>query len=182
MWHHQARGAATWPPEAEGSDLDARSTYEELRLVTEFTVTEDHLKLLRRAYAGWDDCEFGAPAIDCKRPYGNSDVIGDIAEILGVETNDEGDVSPDENARLIRLHGETATVLQIALATGEFRAGRYACDKYQSNWRPVALSRADELRQSAREAFAAGQITQADLDDRLGRIAVMERQDRDAGN
>jgi hypothetical protein len=53
--------------------------------VTEFTVTEDHLKLLRRAYIGWDDCEFGAPGIDPKRPYGNSDVIGDIAEILGEE-------------------------------------------------------------------------------------------------
>jgi hypothetical protein len=35
-------------------------------------------------YITWDDCEFGAPACDCKRPYGNSDVYGDMAEILGL--------------------------------------------------------------------------------------------------
>src|ERR1700734_729843 len=122
MWHYQARGAATRPPEAEGSDLDARSTYDELRLVTEFTVTEDHLKLLRHAYVGWDDCEFGAPAIDCKRPYGNSDVIDDIAEILGVPDeqvrDEESEILPGVKAAFTCLHGETATVLQIALATG----------------------------------------------------------------
>ena len=33
----------------------------------------------------WDDCEFGAPAIDCKRPYGNSDVYNDIAKILEIK-------------------------------------------------------------------------------------------------
>ena len=29
-----------------------------------FTLTEEHLKLLRHANVRWDDCEFGAPAID----------------------------------------------------------------------------------------------------------------------
>lgn len=33
-----------------------------------FVVTEDHLKLLAQMYVRWEDCEFGAPAIDCKRP------------------------------------------------------------------------------------------------------------------
>lgn len=47
-----------------------------------FTLTEDHIKLLSRAYIGWEDSEFGAPSIDCKRPYGNSYVEGDVAEIL----------------------------------------------------------------------------------------------------
>ncbi len=168
--------------------LDPRSTYDGLRLATEFTVTEYHLKLLRRAYVGWDDCEFGAPAIDCKRPYGNSDVIGDIAEILGTpgsgEIDDEsGDIPDEDAARFTRLHGETATVLQIALATGEFRTGRYVSDKYSANWRladedpQAALTRPDALRKSARDAYAEGRITRADLEDRLRRIAFMERQD-----
>lgn len=121
----------------EGVDLDARDTYDELRPVTEFTVTEDHLKLLRRAYVGWDDCEFGAPAIDCKRPYGNSDVTGDIAEILGIPAGEDEELAPDVEDRLTRLHGETATVLQIALATGEFRAGRYARERYSADWRLI---------------------------------------------
>src|SRR6266568_5645220 len=46
-----------------------------LASVSEFTVTEDHLKLLRHAYLYWEYGEgYGAPAIDPKRPYGNSDV------------------------------------------------------------------------------------------------------------
>jgi len=33
----------------------------------EFQLTEQHVTLLRNAYVNWDDCEFGAPAINCKR-------------------------------------------------------------------------------------------------------------------
>ena len=120
---------------------DARSVYDKIRNVTEFTVTDEHLKLLRRAYVGWDDCEFGAPAIDCKRPYGNSDVIADIAEILEVPDDqwrdEDGDAFPDAQEAFTKLHAETAIVLQIALATGEFRPGRYVCEKYGRNWRPA---------------------------------------------
>jgi len=35
---------------------------------------------------------------------------------------------PEAEWRFLRLHVETAIVLQIALATGEFRAGRYVRD------------------------------------------------------
>jgi hypothetical protein len=122
--------------------LDPRSTYDELRSATEFTVTENHLKLLRRAYVGWDDCEFGAPAIDCKRPYGNSDVPSDIAEILGISDaecrDEEGEILPDAEAALTRTHAETAVALQIALATGEFRTGRFTRDRYSADWRLVS--------------------------------------------
>ena len=48
-----------------------------------FRLKEEHLTLLRRMYVYWEDCEYGAPAVDCKRPYGNSGVESDIAEILG---------------------------------------------------------------------------------------------------
>lgn len=44
----------------------------------------------------------------------------------------------------------------------------------------AALTRPEALRKSARDAHAAGQITQAGLEDRLRRIAVMERQDLEA--
>lgn len=50
-------------------------------LATRFALTDQHLTLLRSAYVRWEDCEFGAPAIDYKRPYGNSDVVGDMAMI-----------------------------------------------------------------------------------------------------
>jgi hypothetical protein len=105
----------------------------------EFEVTEEHLKLLRSAWVGWDDCEFGAPAIDPKRPYGNSDVIADIGKILGVRPNVRdswGDdvFSEETEDRLRRLHKETQTVLQIALATGRFEAGVYAVPDFSNAW------------------------------------------------
>lgn len=95
-----------------------------------FHFTDQHLRLLRAAYVGWDDCEFGAPAIDCKRPYGNSSVYSDIAEILGIAgdvTNEDGDPDWSDQVRVSMraIHGEVATALQIVLATGEFKIGRY---------------------------------------------------------
>ena len=121
--------------------MSAYDYFSKIRSVTDFTVTEDHLKLLRRANVGWDDCEFGAPAIDCKRPYGNSDVIGDIGEILGYPEghyqDEDGDRYEVIEDNFTQLHAETAIVLQVALATGEFKAGRYVCDKYRANWRRV---------------------------------------------
>lgn len=92
-----------------------------------FTMTDQHLALLRQMNVGWNDVEFGAPEIDPKRPYGNSDVLEDMAEILGL------DAEADEEV-LRRLHNETETALQIVLAVGEFVAGRYHAPRYTSDW------------------------------------------------
>jgi hypothetical protein len=106
-----------------------RALFDVIRDTRRFTVTDEHLRLLRRAHVTWVDAEFGAPEIDCKRPYGNSDVYSDIAEILEIPEDEwfEEDIEPFPEAewRFLRLHVETAVVLQIALATGEFRPGRY---------------------------------------------------------
>jgi len=104
-----------------------------------FTLTDTHIKLLRAAYISWDDCEFGAPCIDPKRPYGNSDVIGDIAKILvEPDTCDEnGDCPVKTYDRLWRIHTETQTALEIILATGSFEPGRYQADDYSRDWRKV---------------------------------------------
>lgn len=96
----------------------------------EFELTEQHVTLLRHAYVGWDDCEFGAPAIDCKRPYGNSDVPTDIAKLLHPEFSAmrEGaqmDWMEDNASRLQAIHDETQTALQIVLVTGQMKPGRY---------------------------------------------------------
>ena len=97
----------------------------------DFTITKDHLKLLKRMYVGWDDCEFGAPAIDCKRPYGNSDVLDDIKEITGKRSN--------------ILHKQMKVVLQIILCTGEIKEGRYKLkEKYDSRSWQFALQKGDE--------------------------------------
>lgn len=105
----------------------------------QFVLKEEHLKLLRQANVGWHDCEFGAPAIDCKRPYGNSQVYDDIAEILGITPVDkEGEsfFSDEQKELMDEIHLETKTALQIVLFTGKFETGLYESPQYHSHlWR-----------------------------------------------
>ena len=85
-----------------------------------FELKAEHLKLLKHAYVEWVNCESGAPAINCKRPYGNGNVPGDVAEILGIKkhTCPSCGEEVDEEAReaAVKLHRETEQALAIVLA------------------------------------------------------------------
>src|SRR4030042_6587273 len=95
----------------------------------EFELRPEHIKLLSNSFVGWQSCETGAPAIDPKRPYGNSDVPSDVAEILGAA----GKKCPHcgeflesaETDKLLKLHRETEIALQIVLCTQSFVPGAY---------------------------------------------------------
>ena len=115
-----------------------------------FRVTDEHLKLVRRMYFSWEDGEFGAPAVDSKRPYGNSGVYTDMMEILGWDSKptvtingesyevDAGWEIPLAAEKLLRqLHEETRLVLQIAVQVGEFKAGIYESDELGYRWKAV---------------------------------------------
>lgn len=113
---------------------------------TTFTITEDHIKLLRSCYVGWDSCEYGAPEIDCKRPYGNSgstQIENDIGKILGwpLNGNDGYDkcLSSSQRDRARMLHQELETVLQIILTNCPEMDGKYVqTEKYNDrSWRPL---------------------------------------------
>lgn len=103
-----------------------------------FTVLRDHLRLIRKMYLDWEDCDFGAPAVDCKRPYGNSSVYSDIAEILDIKPEDgegdEADFSDRQREEMGGLHHGTLNALQIAIHTGQFREGTYERERY-GEWR-----------------------------------------------
>jgi len=126
---------------------------------TRFEVTEDHLRLLRRTFVGWDDSAYhGAPAVGIKRPYGNSDVVTDLAEIIvpvegddelddyasftregelkSVRTKDGRELTQDD---LLRLHREMELVLQILASNLEIAPGLYLKTRmYDSlSWRRV---------------------------------------------
>lgn len=104
----------------------------------QFTVTENHLKLLRSMYVGWQGCESGAPEIDPKRPYGNSDIEPDIHEILTGET--EYDLTEQQRDKYQALHRETAAALQIVLSVGKFEPGIYETIRpfNRQEWRLVS--------------------------------------------
>lgn len=100
-----------------------------------FIVTGDHVKLLRRLNIGYDQwTEWGAPEVDPKRPYGNSDLYGDMREILGrpcvVIEGEESD-----HDELMKLHREMETVLQILVYVGSIEPGEYESPKYFAEWR-----------------------------------------------
>jgi hypothetical protein len=82
---------------------------------TRVNVTRDHLVLLRRMCVGWQDCETGAPEINPKRPYGNSSVEVDIAEMLGWDICPHEGLTDEQRHRARILHGDTEAVLQAVL-------------------------------------------------------------------
>lgn len=100
-----------------------------------FRLTEDHIKLVRKFYVGWQDCEYGAPEIDPKRPYGNSSVELDIHEILTGELLDSDKLTRELEAAYRQLHHETRIALQIILTTGSFVPGVYSADPYRIDWK-----------------------------------------------
>ncbi len=106
-----------------------------------FELTENHIKLLNRMYVYFDGGAYdGAPAIDIKRPYGNSSCVYDIYEILhGKEWDSEEDMPETLREELLQIHSETATALQIVLATKSFEPGLYEMkEKYSArSWRKV---------------------------------------------
>lgn len=83
-----------------------------------FHFTPQHMKLLQRMYVEWEEGEAGGPAISPKRPYGNSDVAYDVAEILGIPVIERGPgtgMDDDQEVKLMVLHRETEVALQIVL-------------------------------------------------------------------
>lgn len=101
-----------------------------------FKLTKNHVKLLRRMCVGWQDCETGAPEIDPKRPYGNSYVAGDVAEILGVKTGEDG-LTSDQESEMLAIHSETEIALQVVLSSGSFQPGTFRRKEAWGDWEKV---------------------------------------------
>lgn len=98
-------------------------------MTNQFVMTENHIKLLKRMYVRFNDRGYdGAPEVDLKRPYGNSDVVGDIYEITrggNIPEDEYGERDDDIVDQMLDIHREIATALQIALCTLSFIPGVY---------------------------------------------------------
>lgn len=99
-----------------------------------FILTEDHLKLLKKANIDWRDSEAGAPGIDSKRPYGNGYVAGDVAEILGWRVNEDEGLTDDQESDALEIHRETEQALQIVLRCYPATPGAYV--RNNQTWKP----------------------------------------------
>lgn len=107
----------------------------------QFTLLPEHVAIARKLHIEWQNREVGAPCVDCKRPYGNSDHLKDIADIIGFELfeDDEGEkhFSKAQKAQCEKLHREMELALEIILRTGTFEPGEYEAPPYTSEWRKV---------------------------------------------
>lgn len=105
-----------------------------------FLVTPQHLALARRLWIVWYDGENGAPGASTRRPYGNSGVLEDVAEIIGYrQPNLEEDecYTPEERRYLEGLHHEMHLVLQIILHTGQMKPGVNHIPRLGEDWLAV---------------------------------------------
>lgn len=117
--------------------LEQISKFGELR----FTITEDHLKLLPHLNIHFDQWAYeGAPGVDQKRPYGNSDVYGDIYEILNgagshydPETGEDL-ISEEMYDQYKKLHEEMGIVLLICAQNNGVELGEYKAANYFRYW------------------------------------------------
>ncbi len=106
-----------------------------------FELTEEHITLLRTGCVSinQDDMYWGSVGLDVKRPFGDSDIVSSMAELLGVqriEIDGGAEVWPaGTSERMHKLYQELATAMEIVLRTGAFEPGTYEATDYSSNWR-----------------------------------------------
>lgn len=111
----------------------------------DFELKEEHLTLLRNMYIEFDDNEYdGAPAVDIKRPYGNSgDQAYQVYEVLTGEEwdyDEDGDEMPDDlHDYYMKLHMETGIALQLLVLHAKLEPGIFKKEeKYnRRSWQRV---------------------------------------------
>jgi len=105
-----------------------------------FEMTEEHIALVRKLYVT-DGCFDERTVICGKRPFGNSDIVRDIAEILDIEPKGEGEdneFTEDQEDYIVDLYKGLYKSLQIVLSTGKFKPGKYTkVDDYSQKWKRV---------------------------------------------
>ncbi len=103
-----------------------------------FEIVPEHLKLLSCLHV---DRSSNVPVFDYKKPYGNENILSDIADILNAEPSYFDDnysppkkiYSRAQNEFFNQLHSDLWIVLQIVLSTKNFSAGKY-CRSNQWDW------------------------------------------------
>lgn len=127
-----------------------------------FTVDKVHIALMKKANVKWNGAGYdGAPCLDMKRPYGNSDVLSDIQKVYSKAKDLEilrlrdggsiivdGDriVSKDSETEspstdlLMKYHTDMETVFQILAENCEqgISEGSYTRESsYSGSWKKL---------------------------------------------
>lgn len=83
-----------------------------------FELSPDHIKLLKRMrFQLYEDTDLVSIGVDGKRPFGNSDWVGDIFDILGWEpTFDRNGMTDESEERALRIMAELPMALNAIIA------------------------------------------------------------------
>lgn len=94
-----------------------------------FEVTERHLEAISRLsiyrIPAFYYQDIHVPCVQRMRPFGNSGIYDDLAEILGIKLDHEDEIPPETIKRLINFADEVVTALQVCTRTLSFKPGRY---------------------------------------------------------
>jgi hypothetical protein len=92
--------------------------------IKQFELKEEHIKLLSNFNIYWVDNSYdGAPGVYPKKPYGNSNVMRDVAKIVGEDYCEDNDI--EQIKRLYKWHTETEIALTVVLQAKSFEPGIY---------------------------------------------------------
>lgn len=93
-----------------------------------FTVKPEHLKLIRAMNFSLS-CEYplGSVEQNPKRPYGDSDVLESVAEVLGIRLfrNDDEEIKPKQAEVLEDWHRGACNALAVCAGAGFFGTGEF---------------------------------------------------------
>ena len=124
-----------------------------------YRLTQEQVNLIRHMHFDWaPGSEIGyegGPCINPKRPFGNSNIEGDVWEIVDPRPWDEmhkEDEDEDEEvawerqeqeqrAAFDRWYRTLGHALQVVLSSGSFEPGIYSCPKYTCSYRRVTDER-----------------------------------------
>jgi hypothetical protein len=118
-----------------------------------FELKEEHIKLLQHMYFQFDESAYeGAPCVNFKRPFGDSDILEDMMHILdftpshaedicfceeddceNFHEDDELELSESEIKYLMDIYQGTHIALKIITHLKTFETGKYICN-YHNQW------------------------------------------------
>jgi len=106
-----------------------------------FELKQYHVDLLTNANIDYvSGCEWGWLGLDCKRPFGNGDMTGDMAKIMGIEQieTDEGPQWPKgTHEKMVKIFEEELPIaLEVILESKSFEPGVYEKEEYMGTWEP----------------------------------------------
>lgn len=127
---------------AEMGSRTAASTNRDKKSMQQFTLTHDHITLLRHLVFLWTASESGAPYVDVEQPFGSPEIEADIVRLLGRRGDTQ---NANEFRAPMDLYNELGAALEIFARFAELSPGVYAYEHQLRQHGTEFLANADSF-------------------------------------